>query len=279
MIHSPLSQWTYLQVRNILLSLADLLQGLESALSSQSIDIAQRLRSHVSRIDAYMTDAAKARREIGINHGLGTQVPLEAQYRSSIEPRTSDARNQDSGYRPEIAPGGPVANSATATSTGQEELHRTPPRPGFPEAPVSVRASRPEQPAAGAEFDLRQLGIQSRNAADGSAQGSRLPADAGGPGTRTYPLPPSGVPFGSSPGLATLGGQAALQSSPAQIVLPQDLFFDWPFDLGQGEAFDLLGDLGGFWTNNNEATAGAFPGATELGVGPALSAPGPGASR
>jgi hypothetical protein len=28
-----------------------------------------------------------------------------------------------------------------------------------------------------------------------------------------------------------------------QVLLPDDIFSDWPFDFGQGEAFDFMGDL------------------------------------
>ncbi|EIW72836.1 hypothetical protein TREMEDRAFT_26656 [Tremella mesenterica DSM 1558] len=56
-IQRPLSQWTYLQVRNVLLAMADLLTTLESSLS-QAAGLAQKLKSHVSRIDQYMTTAA-----------------------------------------------------------------------------------------------------------------------------------------------------------------------------------------------------------------------------
>lgn len=277
-IHSPLSQWTYLQVRNILLSLADLLQGLESALSSQSIDIAQRLRSHVSRIDAYMTDAAKARREIGVNHGLGGQVPLETQYRASLEPRTSDARNQESGYRSESLAGLPTDRAAGGLLGRPDVGGRTPPQPMPVEAPVSANLQGPERIASEADYNLGQLSMPSRQAASVATHMTRMPAGDAASSSRSNPLPSPGIVYGTSPGLASLG-QAALQSSPAQIMLPQDLFFDWPFDLGQGEAFDLLGDLGGFWTNNNEGVAGGFSGFSELGVGGVPPMTGPGTAR
>ncbi|ORY24688.1 hypothetical protein BCR39DRAFT_566546 [Naematelia encephala] len=59
-IQSPLSHQTYLQVRGVLLGMADLLGSLESCLSSAA-GIAVKLRSHVHRIDRYMTEAAQER--------------------------------------------------------------------------------------------------------------------------------------------------------------------------------------------------------------------------
>lgn len=56
-IQTPLSHWTYLQVRNVLLAMADLLSSLESTMSFTP-GIAEKLRDHVKRIDQYMTAAA-----------------------------------------------------------------------------------------------------------------------------------------------------------------------------------------------------------------------------
>jgi hypothetical protein len=56
-IQSPLSPWSYLQVRNVLLAMADLIGGLESSLSNIQ-GIANKLRDHIFRIDQYMTSAA-----------------------------------------------------------------------------------------------------------------------------------------------------------------------------------------------------------------------------
>ncbi|CAK9782217.1 unnamed protein product [Cutaneotrichosporon oleaginosum] len=56
-IQSPLSPWSYLQVRNVLLAMADLVGGLESSLSNIQ-GIANKLRDHIFRIDQYMTSAA-----------------------------------------------------------------------------------------------------------------------------------------------------------------------------------------------------------------------------
>lgn len=52
-IQQPLSQWSLVQVRNVILAMADLLSGLESALKVPS-DISARLKSHVSIIDQRM---------------------------------------------------------------------------------------------------------------------------------------------------------------------------------------------------------------------------------
>ncbi|RJE24628.1 hypothetical protein PHISCL_03052 [Aspergillus sclerotialis] len=71
-IHSPLSQWMYLQVRSALLAITGLVRSLETALNS-AIDISSKLRGHVQRIDQYMTHALK--KEEG--HVLHSALPAD----------------------------------------------------------------------------------------------------------------------------------------------------------------------------------------------------------
>lgn len=69
-IQVPLSQWSFLQVRNVLSAMADLLAGLEHALHFTH-DISTKLKSHVSRIDEYMSKAAtEAERSQVYHHAL-----------------------------------------------------------------------------------------------------------------------------------------------------------------------------------------------------------------
>lgn len=112
-IQSPLSQWTYLQVRNVLLAMVDLLASLESVLSSNGTSEtypgiggigsasrgagqgggagkgggSARLKAHVARIDQYMTNAALERQR-------GSQVyhsalPKGAWAAESVNPSVS----------------------------------------------------------------------------------------------------------------------------------------------------------------------------------------------
>ncbi|KAL7915546.1 hypothetical protein GGI35DRAFT_183935 [Trichoderma velutinum] len=66
-ITSPLSQWTFIQVRSALLAMADLISSLETAIKSSS-GIASKLRDHVERIDTYMTEAVEKGRRNQVIH-------------------------------------------------------------------------------------------------------------------------------------------------------------------------------------------------------------------
>lgn len=72
-IQSPLSQWTYLQVRNVLLAMVDLLASLEACSSTEGGSA--RLKAHIQRIDAYMTNAARERQGDKVYHNA---LPKEA---------------------------------------------------------------------------------------------------------------------------------------------------------------------------------------------------------
>ena len=63
----PLSPWSFLQVRNVLLAIADLLSGLELALSYPS-DISTKLKAHVCKIDTYMATAAISGQRAQVYH-------------------------------------------------------------------------------------------------------------------------------------------------------------------------------------------------------------------
>jgi len=72
-IQSPLSQWTYLQVRNVLLAMVDLLASLEANSSTEGGSA--RLKAHIQRIDAYMTNAAREKQGKEVYHSA---LPKEA---------------------------------------------------------------------------------------------------------------------------------------------------------------------------------------------------------
>jgi hypothetical protein len=65
-IHKPLSTWTYLQVRNILLVLADFLAKMESG-------------SQISRIDRFMAHTARDRQDpslLSMGDSLLSSLPV-----------------------------------------------------------------------------------------------------------------------------------------------------------------------------------------------------------
>ena len=57
------------------------------------------------------------------------------------------------------------------------------------------------------------------------------------------------------------------QPDNGHILLPDDLFVDWPFDFGQGPAFDFLGDLTELGIDGDETNGvqnGALEGESEV---------------
>lgn len=66
-IQSPLSPWAYLQVRNVLLAMANLVSGLETSLSNIQ-GIGNKLKDHVNRIDQYMQATADHQRRAQVYH-------------------------------------------------------------------------------------------------------------------------------------------------------------------------------------------------------------------
>ena len=83
-IQQPLSQWSFLQVRNVLLAMADLLSGLEAALLVTP-DISARLKTHVSILDERMKSAAT---EAALGQVFHSALPatIVRSAQSSIEP-------------------------------------------------------------------------------------------------------------------------------------------------------------------------------------------------
>jgi len=58
-IQQPQSQWSFLQVRNVILAMSDLILGLETALAMKP-EISAKLKAHASIIDDKMSSAAAA---------------------------------------------------------------------------------------------------------------------------------------------------------------------------------------------------------------------------
>jgi hypothetical protein len=77
-IHKPLSTWTYLQVRNILLVLADFLAKMESGRAAAA-GLSTRLRSQISRIDRFMSHTARDRQDpslLSMGDSLLSSLPV-----------------------------------------------------------------------------------------------------------------------------------------------------------------------------------------------------------
>ncbi|BEI87113.1 hypothetical protein CcaverHIS002_0704590 [Cutaneotrichosporon cavernicola] len=66
-IQSPLSPWAYLQVRNVLITMANLVSDLETSLSNIQ-GIGNKLKDHVNRIDQYMHATADHQRRAHVYH-------------------------------------------------------------------------------------------------------------------------------------------------------------------------------------------------------------------
>ncbi|GMK60090.1 hypothetical protein CspeluHIS016_0903070 [Cutaneotrichosporon spelunceum] len=66
-IQSPLSPWSYLQVRNVLITMANLVSGLETSLTNIQ-GIGNKLKDHVNRIDQYMHTTAEHQRRAHVYH-------------------------------------------------------------------------------------------------------------------------------------------------------------------------------------------------------------------
>ncbi|TXT04335.1 hypothetical protein VHUM_04102 [Vanrija humicola] len=119
-IQSPLSHWSYLQVRNVLLALADLLSTLESTLSFVP-GIAEKLRDHVSRIDQYMTTAAmdRSRRAQVYHNALPPSAWTSAQGVNSASPSTASGV-ADSSMRTSAPPPATASLPSSTVSPGTE---------------------------------------------------------------------------------------------------------------------------------------------------------------
>ncbi|GFZ46774.1 hypothetical protein JCM24511_03994 [Saitozyma sp. JCM 24511] len=80
-IHKPLSTWTYLQVRNILLVLADFLAKMESGRAAAA-GLSTRLRSQISRIDRFMAHTARDRQDpslLSMGDSLLSSLPVNTE--------------------------------------------------------------------------------------------------------------------------------------------------------------------------------------------------------
>lgn len=64
-VHDTLPIWTYLQVRNILIVLADFLEKIESD-RMITTGLAEKLRAQIDRIDLSMKEASQSEHETGL---------------------------------------------------------------------------------------------------------------------------------------------------------------------------------------------------------------------
>lgn len=186
-----------------------MLATLEVALSSAP-DIASRLRAHVSRIDNYMTEAA-------LTQSNQNQIPMALPLRADAHPYLPSLLNVSDARGP----------SQTSMSKSTYTQFHPPPSDvraeALPRPPVQSHQVHPPMAPT-------TLNSTSSSSLDHSTQISNLD-DALSIAPFTDTMNPSdwAPPANISP--------------TAQFTLPDDFFADWPFDFGQGDVFDWLGDV------------------------------------
>jgi hypothetical protein len=220
-IQSPLSQWTYLQVRNVLLAMVDLLASLEANTSTEGGSA--RLKAHIQRIDAYMTNAAREKQGKEVYHSA---LPKEAwsneqSLRSTVsEFDTMNRKFADDQYD--------IYTAGTMTSKSEQ------------------REVRPDHGDVDPALSSEPINLASFNQIGSSSMDSSS-------FDQVYDQ--------SNQGSSSNWLQQQDISPNQQVQLPESFFTDWPFNMGQGEAFDFLGD---FQSQNQSQTNGAsLPGQQE----------------
>ena len=110
-IQQPQSQWSFLQVRNVILAMSDLILGLETALAMEP-EISAKLKAHASIIDDKMSSAAAAAVQaqmpsISSAHSVSSianfpfTAPQPAQPAASFGPEREDPDNWTFGFSPD----------------------------------------------------------------------------------------------------------------------------------------------------------------------------------
>lgn len=189
--------------------MADMLSGLESVLS-RTAGIAEKLRTHIERIDRFMAEAARERRGRGVEHGL---VREEGRY------TISKSRGN-----------GEIGSTVLDTESLPNSV------------PTLQQTIRPEQPGnsvdpsitdLNSEFDLSNIDFN----AFSIPPTTHLPL-----GDHSSLIDPFLLaPMSDSTDTSSLPTQAIPDPNNGQVP-PGDLFGDWPFILGN--AFEFLGNLG-----------------------------------
>jgi hypothetical protein len=206
-IQSPLSQWTYLQVRNVLLAMVDLLASLEANTSTEGGST--RLKAHIQRIDAYMTNAARDRQGKEVYHSAlpkeaWTNEHEEQSLRTTVSSQPGE--NFDRVVQALIIQYD-IYTAGTMSSRPSVEGSGTNNPTGAPPEPVNLNS-------------LNQVAEYTSSSID----------DAFG---QPQPEQVDSQQWFSQQNI----------SPNQQVQLPESFFADWPFDMGQGEAFNFLGDF------------------------------------
>ncbi|OCF45229.1 hypothetical protein I317_00751 [Kwoniella heveanensis CBS 569] len=225
-INSPLSPSTYLRVRDVLLTMADVLSSLEVHLSC-AVGIALRLREQVDRIDRYMVSATEHLDAWSTGVGPRKDPPAAA----SAPTLTRDPT-------PAPIPVPALTNNASSASSSH---------PSVPFAPTTMSATA---------ATVRPYGVaaSSSNIPSGPGAGAHVPIEP------RPPVPSNFLSYAPSTSITTNNNntvdplalppqldpifQAQAQGIDQQVQLPTDLFTDWSFLFGefgsQGDAFDFL---------------------------------------
>ncbi|KAJ5621818.1 hypothetical protein N7528_005050 [Penicillium herquei] len=205
-IQHPVSAWTYIQVRNILLVLAEFLTKIESNRLS-SPGLAVKLRAQISRIDQCMEQMSQQNNDSGllsIGQTLLSDWPSTVSLRSSKAPEHNSIQNHTQGNSAGPVPGGSNTNTAlnnhrTHTLQDTQYQHQQTPT----QQPSLANTFFPDT----SDFFLGNIG-------------NLLESPQPNPSFSSAHVPLN------DPGI----------QSTSQYLLPNDLFDNWPFFLGQADS-------------------------------------------
>ncbi|KAF7519218.1 hypothetical protein G7054_g13167 [Neopestalotiopsis clavispora] len=152
-VHDTLPIWTYLQVRNILIVLADFLEKIESD-RMITTGLAEKLRAQIDRIDHSMKQASQSEHETGL---LSMGKSLLPDWQNLSGPASSLApAEQPQHYR------SPPAHSATSYGTGtpMQSLFRDATQPAHQRtSALDATHSRPPPPNRDSSLPMQALSM------------------------------------------------------------------------------------------------------------------------
>ncbi|KAF3025090.1 hypothetical protein E8E14_014555 [Neopestalotiopsis sp. 37M] len=152
-VHDTLPIWTYLQVRNILIVLADFLEKIESD-RMITTGLAEKLRAQIDRIDHSMKQASQSEQETGL---LSMGKSLLPDWQNLSGPASSLApAEQPQHYR------SPPAHSATSYGTGtpMQSLFRDATQPAHQRtSALDATHSQPPPPNRDSSLPMQALAM------------------------------------------------------------------------------------------------------------------------
>lgn len=196
-----LSESGYLQVRVVLLALAQLLENLDHGLHSTAS--AEKLRSIVSRVDAQME---KQRRSFAVGVGINTSVG-------------------GGGSLPH-----PAAGVKSPNEKGEAGPGSIPPPPHATTNSPYVYRRTDTSDSGGSSSSHSHSGSGSGSGSATSSRGTGnmgppLPASASAQPTKYNPIPGTGIP----PDQAQKGPSEQLSIHPTALAIPSDFLDEWPW--------------------------------------------------